>query len=385
MKKVILCLIVLFVTFSVYPNTTRYVFADELGVEIEKQIDDLDMSALDDIASGLEGITNNKSFKEIVKDLVSGNYSTDYGSTLNYVLHSFTSQMTDVLPIMILIVVLGVMSLVLKTFKPSQGSNGVGDVISLVCYCIAVIIIVTVIKSVISSTYDTITSITSQMECVFPILFTLLTATGGVVSVGIYSPLVAVLTTGVSWIFGKLFYPLFIIAFVFVIVGHLSKTVKLDKMSSFISSLFKWGVGMTFTLFAGMLTIQGISAGKYDTISLKATRFAMKNAIPIVGGYLSDGLDYVLLSSVLIKNAVGVGGLLLLMGAVLTPILKILLLKLALQFTAGILQPMSDDNISSFCSGCAKVLVYPLVILISISFMYVLSIGLIMCTMGGAV
>lgn len=383
MKKIVVFMSILFVVFYVFPHTTSFVFADELGSEIEKQIESIDTSSLDEITNSLTELTQNKSFKQIIKDLVSGNYNTDYGSTLNYVLHTFTSQIGDILPIIILIVVLGVMSLILKTFRPSQNSNGVGEVISLVCYCIVVVIIVSVIKSVISSTYDTITKITDQMECVFPILFTLLTATGGVVSVGIYSPLVAILTTGISSIFSKVFYPLFVIAFVFVIVGHLSKTVKLDKMSAFVSSLFKWGVGLIFTLFAGMLTIQGISAGRYDTISLKATRFAMKNAIPIVGGYLSDGLDYVMLSSVLIKNAVGVGGLLLLMGVVLAPILKILLLKLALQFTAGILQPMSDDNISSFCSGCAKVLIYPLIILLSISFMYILSIGLIMCTMGG--
>lgn len=385
MKKLLIIICIIFCVFSLASTSTQCVFADQLGVEIEKQIESIDTSALDEITSSLNEITNHKSFKEIVKDLVAGEYSNSYGSTLNYVLKTFSSELSSVVPIMILIVVLGVMSLILKTFRPSQGSNGVGEVVSLVCYCIVVVIIVSVIKSVVSSTYDTISNISNQMECIFPVLFTLLTATGGVVSVGIYSPLVAILTTGVSQLFSKVFYPLFVVAFVFVVVGHLSKTVKLDKMSSFISSLFKWGVGLTFTLFAGFLTIQGISAGKYDTISLKATRFAMKNAIPIVGGYLSDGLDYVLLSSVLIKNAVGVGGLLLLLGVVLAPILKILLLKLALQFTAGILQPMSDDNISSFCSGCSKVLVYPLIILLSISFMYILSVGLIMCTMGGVV
>lgn len=383
MRKLFLIVPLLVLIFVAIPNSNQTSFADQLGTEVDKQIEELDTSGLDEITSSLTDLTSGMSFKQIVKDLVSGNYSTDYGSTLNYILHCFTSQVNDIIPVMILIVVLGVMSLVLKTFRPAQNSKGVGEVVGLVCYSIVVIIIVSVVSSVIKTTHNTITSLSNQMELVFPILLTLLTATGGVVSVSIYSPLVAILTTGVSMLFSKFFYPLFIVAFVFVVVGHLSTSVKLDKMSSFVSSVFKWGVGLTFTLFAGTLTIQGISAGKYDTISLKATRFAMKNAIPIVGGYLSDGLDYVLLSSVLIKNAVGVGGLIILLGVVLAPILKILLLKLALQFTAGLLEPMADNNISSFCSGCAKVLVYPLVILLAISFMYILSVGLIMCTMGG--
>lgn len=381
-KKFVLFVLILFVIVSNY-TVTKVAYAEDLATEVESQIEAIDTSTLDEISKSLTDITDGKSFKQIVKQLVSGNYTTEYGSTLNYIVSIFTSQIRDVVPIVVLIVVLGVLSLVLKTFRPSTSSGSVGQIISLVCYCIAVIIIVSAIRSVITSTHNAITSISNQMECLFPVLFTLLTATGGIVSVGIYSPLVAILTTVVSGVFSKVFYPLFVVAFVFAIVGHLSSTVKLDKMSAFVSSLFKWGVGLVFTLFAGFLTIQGISAGKYDTISLKATRFAMKNAIPIIGGYLSDGLDYVLLSSVLIKNAVGVGGLLLLLGVVLAPILKILLLKLALQFTAGILQPMSDSNISSFCSDCAKVLVYPLIILLAISFMYILAVGLIMCTMGG--
>ncbi len=383
MKKVVIILAMVLLIFSLVPKTQTSSFAEDLGTVIDEQVENLDTSGLDDLTQDIKSITSGRSFKEIIKDIVSGKYNTQYGSTLNFIIKSFSDQLNGVVPVMILVVVLGVMSLVLKNFRPLQNSNGVGEIMSLVCYCMVVIIIVSVVSSVVSTTYQTISKIQSQMECVFPILLTLLTATGGIVSVGIYSPLVAILTTGVSLLFSKVFYPLFIIAFVFVIVGHLSSSVKLNKMSGFVNSVFKWGVGLTFTLFAGFLTIQGISAGKYDTISLKATRFAMKNAIPIVGGYLSDGLDYVLLSSVLIKNAVGVGGLLILLGVVLAPIIKILLLKLALQFTAGVIEPMSDNNISSFCEGVSKVLVYPLVILLSISFMYILTVGLIMCTVAG--
>lgn len=383
MKKVVIILAMVLLIFSIIPKTQTSSFAEDLGTVVDEQVENLDTSGLDDLTQDIKSITSGRSFKEIIKDIVSGRYNTQYGSTLNFIIKSFSDQLNGVVPVMILVVVLGVMSLVLKNFRPLQSSNGVGEIMSLVCYCMVVIIIVSVVCSVVSTTYQTISKIQSQMECVFPILLTLLTATGGIVSVGIYSPLVAILTTGVSLLFSKVFYPLFIIAFVFVIVGHLSSSVKLNKMSGFVNSVFKWGVGLTFTLFAGFLTIQGISAGKYDTISLKATRFAMKNAIPIVGGYLSDGLDYVLLSSVLIKNAVGVGGLLILLGVVLAPIIKILLLKLALQFTAGVIEPMSDNNISSFCEGVSKVLVYPLVILLSISFMYILMVGLIMCTVAG--
>jgi stage III sporulation protein AE len=211
----------------------------------------------------------------------------------------------------------------------------------------------------------------------------MLTAMGSVVSVGIYQPLVAILSGGVTAIFSKIIFPIFLLLLIFIILNNLSGLVKLNKFISFLSSTFKWIVGFVFTMFAGLLTIQGISAGRYDTISLKATRFAMKSYIPIIGGYLSDGLDYVMLSSVLIKNAIGVAGIILLIMTILIPIINILILKLGLQFVAGVIETMGNSKISGLCDDLSKVLICPIVVILAMAFMYFLSVGLMMCTISG--
>ena len=211
-------------------------------------------------------------------------------------------------------------------------------------------------------------------------MLTLLTAIGGVSSAGIYKPVVAVLTQGVSFIFSKLLFPIFILSFVFLVVGNLSKNVKLNRFNEFLSSVFKWVVGFVFTMFGAFLTIQGISAGKFDGISIKATKFAVKSYIPLIGGYISDGFDLILYSSVIIKNAVGVVGLFLIFASILGPIIQILMFKLGLQLVSAILEPVGDGRIGNFTSGCSKILVYPIVLILAVSFMYLLSVGLIMTT-----
>ena len=372
---------------SVLKDSTFNCFAEEIpdvvSDELDKQLDNLDLSGIDNLITEFESLTKGSSFKDIVKSLINGTYKINYGNTFEFIIKSIANQFTSILPIVVVILILAILAGFMKSFRPTLNGKSISDLITLICYSLVVVIVVVLMKNLFGITGDTLTSMTSQMEIMFPILLTLLTATGGLVSVSIYSPLVSTLTTGVSMVFSKFLYPLFMVAFIFVVVGNLTDTIKLDKMSKFLSSLFKWCVGFVFTLFAAFLTIQGISAGKYDSVSLKATRFAMKNSIPIVGGYLSDGLDYVLLSSLFIKNAVGVGGLLILLALILKPIVKILIIKLALQLTAGILEPISSGKISNFCEGCSKVLVYPLIIILSVSFMYVMTIGLIMCTMAG--
>ena len=133
-------------------------------------------------------------------------------------------------------------------------------------------------------------------------------------------------------------------------------------------------------MFSGFLTIQGISAGKYDGISIKATKFAVKSYIPIIGGYLSEGLDFVVLSSVLIKNAVGLSGLILLLISILSPIIQLVMLKLGMQLSAGIVEPLGNSQMSSFLATCSKILVYPIALILGMAFMYILTVAMLMCT-----
>jgi len=91
-------------------------------------------------------------------------------------------------------------------------------------------------------------------------------------------------------------------------------------------------------------------------------------------------MDFIVLSSILIKNAVGVGGLLLIFMTIISPLIMIVVLKLGLQLTAAVVEPIGDSRISNFINDCAKILIYPIVIILATGFMYLLSVGLIMCT-----
>ena len=95
---------------------------------------------------------------------------------------------------------------------------------------------------------------------------------------------------------------------------------------------------------------------------------------------MSDGLDFIVLSSVLIKNAIGVAGLVIIALTVITPIIEIVLLKFSLQFLSAILETIGDNKTSNFINQCSKILLIPVVILIAVSFMYLLVMSLIMVT-----
>lgn len=389
MKKFIIFLSICIIgMFNIQP--TIYVKADsgenveiKINQSISDQLDNLDLSNLEDCLNDLTqfyNLDNTTSIKDVIKQISSGNYFSSYSSIFDSLINLVFNGVKKLLPLMFLIVGIAVVGSILNTLKSSKSGAGVNDLIHFVCYASVVLLLSSSITGVIKNTGSVLNIMNSHISIIFPIMLTLLTAVGGVASVGIYRPIIAILTSGIGTIYSKFLFPLFILSFIFLIISNLSKNVKLTKSNTFISNLFKTVIGFSVTLFTAFLTIQGISAGKYDGISIKATKFAVKSYIPIIGGFISDGFDLIMCSSVIIKNAIGVIGLLIIVGLIIQPIVQILLLRLVLQLISAILEPISDGKISDFCMGCSKILIYPLVLILAVSFMYLLSIALIMTT-----
>ena len=130
----------------------------------------------------------------------------------------------------------------------------------------------------------------------------------------------------------------------------------------------------------GFLIVQGITAGSIDTVSVRTAKYAIRSYVPILGGYLSEGFNVIMASSMLIKNAIGASGLLLMFSIIIVPIVQIVLLQLCLKLTSAILEPLTDNRISNFISSVSKTLIMPIVLILGVAFMYLIFMGLIICT-----
>ena len=203
---------------------------------------------------------------------------------------------------------------------------------------------------------------------------------GSTASVGVFQPIVAIMSTYVADFFNFFIVPLFMLSFVFSIISNISTNIKLDKFSSFISSLFKWSVGLIFTLFFAVFSIQGISAGSFDSIGIRTTKYTIKSYVPVMGSYLSDGMDLILSSTMLIKNSVGLVGVLLIITTVLSPLLEIVIFSLMLKLISAVLQPLGNSKSSNFLSSTSKSITMLSSAIIAIGFMYLISVGLVMTT-----
>jgi len=88
----------------------------------------------------------------------------------------------------------------------------------------------------------------------------------------------------------------------------------------------------------------------------------------------------IILSSSLIKNAVGVGGLLILISTLIIPVIKILIFSFLLKFGGAVLEPISDSRISNFVAGVGKVTQMLIALILGVAFMYFILVALVMCS-----
>lgn len=384
-KKLIIAFVLLFFALISLIDINGFVSAEEENLDenltqnVFEVLDDVDLSEVQDVVDNLDDLGfMTSSVREKVEKILKGEYFTDYSSFFQALISLIFGDLRSILPFVFTIIAIGILCNLTLNFKPNAKS--VGDIINFVFLSIVILIVMITFKKILVTTSNTINSITNQMQIVFPILITLLGTIGSFTSISIYNPLVAILTGAVNVVFKNFLYPIFIVILIFTILRNITDTIKFEKLNGFLMSTFKWTIGIVFTIFSGFLSIQGISAGKYDSVSIKATKFAVKSYIPIIGSYVSEGMDFLILGAVLVKNSIGLVGVIILFVTIISPILTIVLYKLALQLCGGILEMSGNQKISTFLTDCSKILILPIVLIIGLAFMYIITICLIMCT-----
>lgn len=116
-----------------------------------------------------------------------------------------------------------------------------------------------------------------------------------------------------------------------------------------LADLLKWTVTTALTavtlVFVSYLTVSGVVAGTADAASVKAAKFAISGAIPVVGGILSDAAETVIASAGILKGTVGVFGMVTILGICLAPLLQLAVHYLAYKLVAALAATLGDGPV----------------------------------------
>lgn len=360
----------------------------ELSDAVNDAIDRLDLSDLqkflDSLTAQEKEAININDVKAALKSLVNGQTDDFFSKLIGLLAGTLGKYFAGFLPSFITIIVICLLKNMLGNLTGGLAGGSTTEVVHIVCYCAVIIVLITGISSVIATVTQTIALLVGFSRAIFPVLLTLLSMLGGATTVATYTPLMAVLSGLIMKIITVVIVPAFIATIVFSVVGNISKNVKLDKLTKVVKSASTWLIGIVFGLFATFLTVQGITGGVVDKFGFNVAKFALSSYVPVLGGYLSDGFDLLSTSLVLVKNAIGYTGAVILICIVLFPLVKVVIFTLTLRLTSAIVEPIGDTRMSGLLHTVAGNMNLLITALAGVAFLFYILLMLFIgsCNMG---
>lgn len=380
MKKIYLLIIILLVVLIISPTAFASETESNLNNAVDEQLGVLDTDDFDKFLNNLDNDYVGDKLKNHIAKIVKGEVAFDFVELINLACGGVINDVLSSIPMCASIILICVLSSTLTRFSSKFAQNSIQKIIRFVTVCVVLVIVITVTLNHSNEVLSTVKTLQNFANVIFPILVTLLTVLGGSGVVGVFSPFVAIFSTVILNGVEGIIFPIFFSCLALSVVGNITESVKLDRLRGFLSSTGKWILGLAFGLFTTFLSGQAVVSSVLDGVSIKATKFALSSYVPILGGYLSEGFDFVMAGSVLIKNAVGLTGIVVLAIIILLPLLKLVVFSLVLKLTSGIVESLGDGNIAKLLGGVSSSINILSAVLLGVGFVFFFILLLVIFT-----
>lgn len=348
---------------------------ETLHDQAEKLLEELDLEGLQKYIQSLDGWAGENVTERLLAYIKGENF--DYNAFGMQIREILFRNVREILPSFACIAAIALLSGVISGLKSGTAGAASSNMIFLISYAAALIPLLSVLTECFLVSLNAVQAMQKQMQLTFPLLLTLMAASGGTVTVSVCRPAVAFFSTSIVSTVSSVVFPLTVTIIAFSIAGNLTKELKISKFSAFFKSINKWIIGICISVFGIFFTLQGITAAAYDGVVRRAAKYAIGNGIPIVGGFLSGGFDLAVAGSILIKNSLGSMSIFLMISVLFEPLILLVSVNVLLRFTAAITQPFGDSRISDFLGETADNLHYCTAGLLFTAFMYFLTIMLL--------
>ncbi len=158
--------------------------------------------------------------------------------------------------------------------------------------------------------------------------------------------------------------------------------IKADTVSDGIKKTVNMILGFAGTVFTGFIAIKDVLASGVDKLSVKGIKFILGTAVPVVGNALSEGLSSIIASVVLMKNSIGVFGIIMITVIVLPVVCELILWMLSFSAAAYCCELFGQPRVSRVIMTLRFTTSVLLSVLLFGTYLLVISVGMILLMSG---
>lgn len=193
---------------------------------------------------------------------------------------------------------------------------------------------------------ETIYTMNDFSKTLLPVMGMACAASGGIASAAVRETATAFFADLLITCINRLLVPL-----VYLYIGAITADAvlhqhSLKSIANGIRKFTAWVLTILLSIFTAYLAISGVISGTADAAALKVAKFAISGAVPVVGGVMSDAASTVLVGAAILKNTIGLFGMLAVFALCITPFLQIGMQYLLYKLTAFLAEVVDQSGLS---------------------------------------
>ncbi len=373
MKKYLIIFLIAIVSYSLSPT----VKAEDNQNLIESQADSLGISTfLSDSEKYTQDAFGDIDINEIFTASISG--KLDNGMIINIIFKLLGDNVKNALITVGSVMIIVVIHSILKAISENLGNENVSKIAYFIEYILIITLIMTNFSSIITEMKTAVQNLTGFANSLIPLMITLMITTGNVVSSGMLQPILLLLVTFISNFMTNILIPIALVATALGIISKISDQAQVGKLSKFLNSSMVWILGTVLTLFVSVTSLEGGLTSSIDGVTAKAAKTAISSVVPVVGSILGDAVNTIMGCSNIIKNAVGVVGIIVIIAICIRPIVQLAALTITYYLGAALCEPIADDKIVGIMEQMGGTFKIFLAVLFALTVLLIIGIAIVM-------
>lgn len=314
---------------------------------------------------------------ETIKDITVKGIDINWQRIWNWTVDNFLKELTANAHLMGKLLFLSILCALLQNLQNSFEQSSIALLSYGICFVFLTVIALTAFYNVLLLARETVGAMVGFMEALLPLLISLLAGAGAVTSAALFTPLMLFSISTVSIIIKDIVLPLLFLTAILECTNYLSEKYQVSNLASLFKQASMVVLGLTLVIFIGVVSIQGAAGSITDGIALRTAKFATATFVPVVGKMFADTVELVMGASLLLKNAIGIFGVMAIMIICAYPLLKMFALIIIIKIVGSLIQPMGDIRMAKCLNSIGDNLLLVFGAVITMSLMFFLAITMI--------
>ncbi len=323
----------------------------EVNEYLEEIIETLDFSALNDFLNGHMRIE--MSFEELIAQIsINGLEALNRENITQMFFDTLFYELSIARPIFLKMLCFSVLFSVIQHLLASKKTY-VSNIGFLLIYSTLMVLLMQSFFLVRDIAIEGMNGILTFLHALIPTYTMTMVFTGNGVSGAVAYELAFFFVYLIEFLMKNFLSPLIHIFVLVLFLNHLFEEDKLSKLAEFMEKIIAIILKVAFGAVIGLGVVQSLLTPMKDHLANNVMLSGM-SSIPGIGGALGSAGEILLSCGMLIKNSVGILGLIILVIVAVIPVLKIGCFWVMYHLLSIILQPVTDRRIVECVSGVAR-------------------------------